>query len=335
MPLPSIPRPTRPQHTFSYDDTPSKIPIPTYSTPSSFFSSGLTARHASTSAAAAGSLRRNASKSLGNLAARAQAEARADADRASSSATSSVLGDATPAKQVRGGHIPKRSSIGSPNDLQRQHNQYAAAAASTRGVGGDYYSNWTDDISMASPAISVGGSPFVPTRRKSAGVGSKVIPTAAGGTNPAIRPSTSASSQESISSGESGENIQVLVSGTTYTQQTSINQGYPTPIAKYSIEDPDLPSPFLRRMSTAPVPPTFNRQPLGLINVPQPPAVPGAGVGGGGGQKKGSTTLIPRSRSGTLHQHVLKHNAAQAQQGEKGTGNGGRGQSTRPGVAGR
>lgn len=299
MPLPSASRPHRPLHTASYDDTPSKIPIPIYSTPSLI----------SAAARGQGSLRRAASKSLGNLAARAQAEAAAEAAYANSAIVPSAA-EATPAKQVLRGHRG-RSSISSPNELKKE---YAQA----------YSSNWTEDVSMRSPALSI-ASPFVPLGAGPAGIRRKSIGltrgTSAGSVVGAgMRPSGSASSQESMSTGESGSSIHAqailsLAQGSSSSSSSSSCAGgfttcqLPTP-AKWSLEDPDLPSPFLRRMPTAPpaVPATRDRLPLGAIN-PQSTAGTGGTTSAERGVKKAQPMLIPRSKSGTLHQHVLKQNA--------------------------
>lgn len=92
--------------------------------------------------------------------------------------------------------------------------------------------------------------------------------------------------------------------------------------AKWSADDPDLPSPFIRR--TVPAAPNLtgasatstDRAPLGSIN-PQPAGGPtpatstanGAISGLPNGAASGSVRKIPRSRSGTnLHANMLKSN---------------------------
>lgn len=360
LPLLSAARPARVYHQHSYDDTPSKIPVPAYANP------------AHPALRQPGSLRRNASKSLGNLAARAQAEA---VGKGSSWADAAPRGrdvnvEATPAKQVIGGfghgHRPGRSSISSPDDLKKKESSYHQAPIPN---ANQYY--WTEDVSMASPATTV-GSPFVPLAPGAGGImpsdRRRSIPRPPFSFGFGVRPLVSTtSSQESISSasgsGDSGPDLQALAlasgsggpssNASSSSQQTSL----PTP-AKWSMEDPDLPSPFLRRMPTAP--PAFlsgggggglapsasarERAPLGLIN-PQPSASGSGSAGPIAPKKPGMSTVpMPRSRSGNLHQHVLKQNAAHSQADKRSAGTAGpagtdtgfvRGQSSRPGVVGR
>lgn len=294
MPIPSASRPPRPAHAPSYDDTPSKIPVPIYSTPS-IVRPGSNAQ---------GSLRRAASKSLGNLAARARAEAAADAERALCTALHGET-DATPAKQVLRGHPRGRSSISSPNDLKL--NGY-----------------WNEDISMASPAISI-ASPFVPLapgiRRKSVGL----VRGSSAGSIGGLKPSGSSTSQDSVSTTDSGSAVNQQTSYASSSSNSAFSATLPTP-AKWSQEDPDLPSPFLRRAPTAPpsytAPTNSSRErlPLGAINL-QPTTTSAGGAGGSAGMKKGPM-LIPRSKSGNLHQHVLKQNATQTMNGDKRVGAG-------------
>lgn len=148
----------------------------------------------------------------------------------------------------------KRTSIGSPSEL-----------------------NWCEDVSMASPSYSSFASPapFVPRPRMSS-----IVQTS--------------NSTESISSGS--------MSTASSTESLDPPSKIPAPVfvyreaatpAKWALEDPDLPSPFLRRQSV-PQPIIPERQPLGSINAPQ----------------KKAPVPIPRSKSGNLHQHVLKSNAA-------------------------
>ncbi|KAL1412726.1 hypothetical protein Q8F55_000473 [Vanrija albida] len=85
--------------------------------------------------------------------------------------------------------------------------------------------------------------------------------------------------------------------------------------AKWSPDDPDLPSPFLRR--AAPAQPSFGattervvaeqREPLAAINA-QPFASAGNTASGAAAQTH--KAALPRSKSGaSLHQRVLRHNA--------------------------
>lgn len=82
--------------------------------------------------------------------------------------------------------------------------------------------------------------------------------------------------------------------------------------AKWSPDDPDLPSPFIRR--AAPAPPNFgaaterasseSREPLATIN-----AQPSGNATNGTSTQNRKAAALPRSKSGSLHQHVLRHNA--------------------------
>ncbi|RSH91826.1 G2-specific serine/threonine protein kinase [Saitozyma podzolica] len=295
----------------SFEDTPSKIP-----TSASTLALGP--------ARAPTPLRRNATKSLGNLGGAARAQAERDAVWASMNATQ------TPAKQGVPGRIG-RTSIGSPN------------------------------ISMASPSV---GSPWVPRPRRSS-----VAPSIHA---PLPQPSSSASSLESASSGESAATTvsdrMAHIPPTMIPAPTTsyIYRECATP-AKWSAEDPDLPSPFLRRTPSAPagiMPQLISANPtatgnhhalyhsssnshshshassnananapaerpvLGSIN-PQPqhtappPTLQSYQTAPPLGLKKAQ---IPRSRSksGGLHAHVLRSNAnaAMVKDGQAGSGAG-------------
>ena len=289
-----FPRNTHP----AYEDTPSKIPLAaTIASPGPH---DQIYRHFNTTP-----LRRNNTKSLGNL----NSAYRADAV--------GVPVDATPAKQTLAFYrLKQRTSIGSPSELQA-------------GGGGAY----CEDVSMASPAYSnfASPAPFVPRSRRSSVAPNALL-------------SHQASSASSIQGLHHGPSTDSILSSTTESCVTSNESNtatlpptmIPAPTfvyreastpAKWQMEDPDLPSPFLRRAPTAPaqmqhVPqPTTQvahstipeRQPLGSINVQPTISAPGAVAGGGAGAggHKGKGATIPRSRSGTLHQHVLRTNAQQ------------------------
>lgn len=179
----------------------------------------------------------------------------------------------TPAKQFSFPIRQQRISIGSPSELQ---------------------SVCCEDVSM----ISAIPSPWVPRPRKSS-----------------VAPSIVVAQQECPASGESfstGNNRLASVAPTQIPAPTFIYREAATP-AKWSFDDPDLPSPFIRRPNSMPTqpqaasfPPSSNmvgmRQPLGSIN-PQATITAPSALGSPVAKK------IP-SRSGNLHQHVLKVNAA-------------------------
>lgn len=167
-------------------------------------------------------------------------------------------------------HIAGRTSIGSPGELEKV---------------------FAEDVTMAtasfagSPAPSLMPTPFKVRPRKSFSEDSVEVVTA---------PPT-------------------LIPAPTYIYRPEA-----TP-AKWSAEDPDCPSPFIRRTnSAAPLLPALTipsgpasgaksavereRPPLSAIN-PQPASAPIVPTVNSVQRK------IPRSRSGSLHQHVLKHNA--------------------------
>ncbi|WWC91663.1 uncharacterized protein L201_006609 [Kwoniella dendrophila CBS 6074] len=322
LPLPAISRFSRIAHP-AYGDTPSKIPLAAISSPTPLDRFA----HLGIQPKAATPLRRNATKSLGNIA--AEAKQQAERDAANSNAvvngglTSGVtLGEATPAKQIYRGiggiHSRQRSSIGSPDDLK----------------------NYGEDISMAiATPISTAASPWLRPRRSS------IVPSTLNNNNNQGSTSSgtavsSGSGSGSSSSSSSSENNETNLPPTMIpapipihlapsTQSTYIYKEAATP-AKWNIEDPDLPSPFLRRANTAPISNQIGeRQVLGSIN-PQPtsysalgrqqttttsselplllkkiPSSSTSSTGSGGGG-------MPRSKSGgglSLHQHVLRNNA--------------------------
>ncbi|KAK8853176.1 hypothetical protein IAR55_003878 [Kwoniella newhampshirensis] len=293
LPLPATSRFNRLAHT-AYGDTPSKIPLAaTVSSPAPldvrFANSPIQPR-------AATPLRRANTKSLGNLAAAARADAERDAAWAAS--------EATPAKQTLSFSArQQRTSIGSPSELAK---------------GGVY----SEDISMATASPMSMASPWMPRPRRSS-----IVPS---GSNLGGQTSTASASGSSATGGPSTSSITPSDSNTVTSASSSSKTSLPptmipaptfqyreaaTP-AKWSPEDPDLPSPFLRRAATAPVPAYQSsqaelRQPLGSINLPQTTSLPmsNAITTVGAGMKK-----MPRSKSGNLnlHQRVLTNNAAAA-----------------------
>ena len=276
----------------TFEDTPSKIPMPV--------------SYTNGQAPQATPLRRAATKSLGSL------------NAAYRAAGETV---ATPAKQLLGGFGNKRrTSIGSP-DEQIIYN---------------------DDISMASPAPSSIASPFLMRPR-----GASLAPALPQqqyqqqfqAPQQPQRPTSAASAESSGSESNDQENVAPPLPPTMIPAPTQsfVYREAATP-AKWSPEDPDLPSPFLRRAPTAPAAmPSFmperaerqvstqgqvsaqgqgqgqgqaqSRQPLGAISL-QPSAsmasLTNLGQGNGYGTGMKVKAPIPRSRSGNLHQHVLR-----------------------------
>ncbi|KAL7418426.1 hypothetical protein Q5752_006884 [Cryptotrichosporon argae] len=248
------------RHPF-YEDTPSKIPMSAAAASPAPLGLGI----GQAPLRQGTPLRRNATKSLGSLA----AQACLDAERAAAAT------EATPSRPVQ------RTSIGSPSELARQR----------------YESYDISMASMASPAPSSVTSPFIVRPRKSS-----AAPLATW-LNKASSESPDAATTAPVPP------TMIPAPVPTYTYRPDA-----TP-AKWTVDDPDLPSPFIRRASTAPLyiasaPLALDRAPLGLIN-PQPqraPAAEPATSAAGPGRK----TAMPRSRSGTLHQHVLRQNATHA-----------------------
>lgn len=205
------------------------------------------------------------------------------------------LADATPAKQT----IPQgkqRTSIGSPSELQY---------------------NFCEDISMASPAPSsiASPAPFVPRPRRSSIA--PAIMLAHQGLIP-----KSATSADLTSSPDQQENIAPFILPPTMipAPTTYVYREAATP-AKWTQDDPDLPSPFIRRASTAPATVAAiipERQPLGSLSLQQATAGAPTSTFASAGQGIKSKPLIPRSRSGNLnlHQHVLRANAHARTSGE-------------------
>ncbi|WWD03623.1 hypothetical protein V865_001678 [Kwoniella europaea PYCC6329] len=316
LPLPVTSRFSRLAHP-AYGDTPSKIPLAAISSPTPLDRFA----HLGIQPKAATPLRRNATKSLGNLAAAAKMDAERDA------ATASAIAEATPAKQINRGisfHSRQRSSIGSPDDLK----------------------NYCEDISMAIATPMSVASPWLMRPRRSS-----LVPI--NSNNNGLGSTSSGSGSGSSSGTASSSNPESVLPPTMIPAPVATNnfiyREAATP-AKWSMEDPDLPSPFLKRPSSAPMPShttsSGERQVLGSINPPQSqtnttsiypnlsrqqtdpvikkPAIVGIGTGN-----------IPRSKSGNLnlHQHVLRNNAIVAGR-TSGDGLPGQGQGTTRRVGG-
>ncbi|WWC64633.1 uncharacterized protein I303_107244 [Kwoniella dejecticola CBS 10117] len=314
LPLPASSRFSRLAHP-AYSETPSKIPLAAISSPSPldrFAHLGIQAQPKAVTP-----LRRNATKSLGNIAAAAKLDAERDALAAQASAAAPAngpnglalgMGEATPAKQIYrpfgGIHSRQRSSIGSPDDLK----------------------NYCEDISMAIATPTSVASPWLRPRRSS------IVPTSSQSQQASSSSSASSACENALPPTMIPAPVPVAApapSSFTFTYKESA-----TP-AKWNIEDPDAPSPFIKRPSstgtsggTGPNMGTggsfTERQVLGSIN-PQPsqPATsiyPSLSRTDSLVSKKPSsittghgptTTSLPRSKSGNLnlHQHVLRHNA--------------------------
>ena len=248
----------------AYDDTPSKIPIaPDSPHPLDRRLSGLSLRNITP-------LRKNNTKSMGNLRAEAQARAAEQAED-----ESSPILHQTPARPTlprRGtGH---RSSIGSPGELERIP--------------------YCEDISMRT-YIATPGSNMV---GRAARISSATSSSSSSGHSLASGRQKASPSEEN-SAGPSERQSRLPAPSFIYREAA-------TP-AKWGVDDPDLPSPFIRRASTAPVPamPTMSereRQPLGSMFGLNTVASSGSAP-----PKKGSSA--PRQRPGPLHRDVLKANA--------------------------
>ncbi|ODN81535.1 hypothetical protein L202_01955 [Cryptococcus amylolentus CBS 6039] len=257
-----------------YMDTPSKIPLPTaIASPTPidgrFGALNLQPRPATP-------LRRAATKSMGNLAAAARAQATEQEEqsqqRTGGASEWNGASQATPARQ-HNFQRNQRTSIGSPSELQ---------------------SVYCEDVSM----VSAVPSPWLVRPRRSS-----------------IAPPTFHSEHSSDSGAEVNTATRPAPPPPTLIPGPSsgfVWKEAATP-AKWQADDPDLPSPFLRRPISAPAQPqllpatTSERQPLGAINPQQSTSSgPTSGTASGGLKK------IPRSKSGNLHQHVLKHNAVMA-----------------------
>ncbi|WVQ84715.1 hypothetical protein IAT38_006872 [Cryptococcus sp. DSM 104549] len=216
------------------------------------------------------------------------------------------------------------------NPTPAKQTPFARNQRTSIGSPSELQGGYNEDVSM----LSVVPSPWLPRPRRSS-----------------VAPSTLASHHQEMlnddvsADADAGPSTRpTMIPAPTYVYREAA-----TP-AKWSMEDPDLPSPFIRRPSSAPVAVVqagqsgqagqggqSERQPLGAIN-PQAAysAPPAAGTGGGAGglpMKK-----MPRSRSGglNLHQQVLKSNAVARVSGEgvAGGAGGGAGVGVGAGVGG-
>jgi len=281
--LSTAPLPTQgrnPRLSMAWNDTPSKIPVaPDSPNP-------LESRFGTLAMRNVTPIRRNNTKSLTNLRGEAQA-------RAAEAAAAEGLAHQTPARHAAPiGRGPQRASIGSPGEL----------------------SPFCEDISM----ISYAPTP-APTRMRRGSL--------APGPSMYSAPS-SASSQEASRPAHANSGGSDKASGTsTGSHVSSVGSMIPTITyayreaatpAKWTIDDPDLPSPFIRRAATAPVPASSaaDRRPLVSISHDNSRAttIPSRII------PIAKTTSVPRSKSGNLHQQVLKTNAGRV----SGEGTGGR-----------
>jgi NIMA (never in mitosis gene a)-related kinase len=359
-----------------YENTPTKIPLPS---------------------AAPLSLRKHASKSLGNLAAIARGDI--GPSMPLTSANPSFPGnlyhnpielDRTPAKQVAGGSSSIRSrkdrfgrnSIGSPGDLKQKYMHIGEDITMASANGGHYISpamfrqnaavaglddgDIGDNSAMASPFLLSKG-PYGGRPRKSSLVGQGGISglrqaaasasNSGAGQTPAEvlaqqRQQIQAPAPVSAASSASASTHSAHSAPTSYAleKRQATNDAVQATPAKWSPDDPDLPSPFLRRMTTAPavvtttapsngtvgsaasVPAQHHSQPfrsarerlaLGPISVPNATAAGAiadvaSGVSKLGIRPKSSAppgttgmSAIPRSKSGNLHQYALNRAASE------------------------
>jgi NIMA (never in mitosis gene a)-related kinase len=273
----------------AYHDTPSKIPIaPDSPNP-------LETRFGSLAMRNVTPIRRNNTKSLTNLRGEAQA-------RAAEAAEAVGIAHQTPVRHAAPflGHGAQRASIGSPGELATPY---------------------CEDVSMMS---------YVPTpaparlRRGSLAPGPSTFsaPPSASSVGQHNQQSSSSGSSERSSGSSSGSHVSAT--GSMIPTSTFAYREAATP-AKWTMDDPDLPSPFIRRANTAPVPTGVERKPLGpslqdnttrntTSTIPSriPPTA--------------KTSSVPRSKSGNLHQQVLKTNMGRV----SGEGTGGKMRPARP-----
>ena len=285
VPLAAVSRFPRLAHP-AYEDTPSKIPLA-----SVVASPALLDRLSNFQAPGGPALRRNTTKSLGNLASAARADVEREAARAEA-------GDATPTKQTIPYPRHQRTSIGSPSELK---------------------AGWSEDVSMSSPAITdfshgrqVASLPTPRRRRDSIESNYKVWkPDPAGRLMPCTSPeSIDAFSRLRSNCSDASRGRLTTKPPTMIPAPAFVYREAATP-ARWTPEDPDLPSPFIRRYPTAPLVPlrTAERQPLAAIDI-QTTIATTQPISTGKGNVK--PVAMPRSRSGNLHQQLLRTNAEQA-----------------------
>jgi hypothetical protein len=254
----------------AWNDTPSKIPVaPDSPNP-------LESRFGTLAMRNVTPIRRNNTKSLTNLRGEAQA-------RAAEAAQAEGLAHQTPARHAAlpMGRGPQRASIGSPNEL----------------------SPFCEDISMMSYAPTPAPMRM---RRGSLAPGPSAYSAASSASSHELpRASQASGGSDKNSATSTGSHFSSVGSGiptSTYAYREAA-----TP-AKWTIDDPDLPSPFIRRAATAPVPApsVLDRRPLGPSshdNTARAATIPSRII------PISKTTSVPRSKSGNLHQQVLKTNA--------------------------
>jgi hypothetical protein len=283
-----------PRTSMAWNDTPSKIPIaPDSPNP-------LESRFGTLAMRNVTPIRRNNTKSLTNLRGEAQA-------RAAEAAQAEALAHQTPARHALQmlGRGAQRSSIGSAADLA---------------------SPYCEDVSMMSYAPTPAPARL---RRGSLAPGPSLPSTALSASyNESTRqPQASSGGSDKTSGTSTGSHISSA--GSMIPTSTFAYREAATP-AKWTLDDPDLPSPFIRRASTAPVS-VLERKPLGPSSHDNTvrsaiPLIPSRIL------PPGKTTSVPRSKSGNLHQQVLKTNAGRVS-GE-GTGPG-TGMGTGTGTSGK
>lgn len=264
----------------AWNETPSKIPVaPDSPNP-------LESRFGSLAMRNVTPIRRNNTKSLTNLRGEAQA-------RAAEAAAAEGLAHQTPARNAAPpmGRGPQRASIGSPGEL----------------------SPFCEDISMMSYAPTPAPMRL---RRGSLAPGSSVYSAASSASSHELpRPPQANSGGSDKTSGTTSTGSHVSSVGSMIPTSTYAYREAATP-AKWTIDDPDLPSPFIRRAATVPVPPMVDRRPLGPSSHDNTRAatIPSRII------PIAKTSSVPRSKSGNLHQQVLKTNAGRV----SGEGTGGR-----------
>jgi len=278
-PLPTQGR--NPRLSMAWNDTPSKIPVaPDSPNP-------LESRFGTLAMRNVTPIRRNNTKSLTNLRGEAQA-------RAAEAAAAEGLAQQTPARHAAYpmGRGPQRASIGSPGEL----------------------SPFCEDISMMSYAPTPAPMRM---RRGSLAPGPSVYSAASSASSHEASRPAQANSGGSDKASAASTGSHVSSAGSMIPTSTYAYREAATP-AKWTIDDPDLPSPFIRRAATVPVPApsAVDRRPLVPISHDNTRAatIPSRII------PIGKTTSVPRSKSGNLHQQVLKTNAGRV----SGEGTGGR-----------
>ena len=283
----TAPLPTQgrmPRTSMAWNDTPSKIPIaPDSPNPLESRFGNLAMRNVTP-------IRRNNTKSLTNLRGEAQA-------RAAEAAEAEGLAHQTPARHALQmlGRGTQRSSIGSPGELA---------------------SPYCEDVSMMSYAPTPAPARL---RRGSLAPGPSLQSTASSASSHESTRQTQANSGGSDKTSATSTGSHANPSGSMIPTSTFAYREAATP-AKWTLDDPDLPSPFIRRASTAPIS-VLERKPLGPSSHDNTarsaiPTIASRMI------PSGKTTSVARSKSGNLHQQVLKTNAGRVSGEGTGTGTG-------------